>query len=293
MTASPLGVLLVDKPSGITSHDVVARVRRLLGTRRVGHGGTLDPMATGLLVLGVGQATRLLRWVSDGEKSYEAMVRLGIATSTDDADGEVTATATPGRLRDIGEDTIGAAVERFIGSISQVPSSVSAIKVDGVRAYTRARAGEDFELTAREVMIRELTWTLAERAEEHIDVAIRVRCSSGTYVRALARDIGSSLGVGGHLVALRRTRVNGFTIEEAHALDDLTPECLQPMDDAVRRILPTAVVEASLVSSVLHGRPIPWPGESPESHALVTDSGKLMAVAHEVSGITRYDCVFA
>lgn len=218
----PDGVLVVDKPAGWTSHDVVARARRLLGTKKVGHAGTLDPMATGVLVLGVGRATKLLTWVVGADKEYVATIRLGQDTVTDDAEGEVA--ASPGVTVD-GLDRAGlaAAVAALTGPIEQVPSTVSAIKVDGRRAYARARAGEDVVLAARPVTVHafeigEPRPAVAADGTAVVDLDARVVCSSGTYVRALARDLGAALGCGGHLTALRRTRVGGYRLDVAAAL---------------------------------------------------------------------------
>ncbi|MEI2732572.1 MAG: tRNA pseudouridine(55) synthase TruB [Dermatophilaceae bacterium] len=219
----PQGLLVIDKPAGWTSHDVVARVRRLVGTRRVGHAGTLDPMATGVLVLGVGRGTKLLTFLVGCDKTYAATVRLGQATSTDDAEGEILSTADPSA---ISEQDLAAAVGDLTGSIRQVPSSVSAVKVDGRRAYARVRAGEAVELPAREVTVHRFDIRArrpARTADGHpvLDVDVHVEVSSGTYVRALARDLGAALGVGGHLTALRRTRVGRFDVAEAHSLEAL------------------------------------------------------------------------
>lgn len=213
MTSGPHGILLVDKASERTSHDVVARVRWLLGTKKVGHAGTLDPMATGLLVLGVGQGTRLLTYLVGLGKTYEATLRLGRATTTDDREGEllgeqVDASALPQPL-------IEQQLKALRGAISQVPSTVSAIKVDGQRAYARARAGEDVQLAARPVQVSRFEVTSRRAVGEHLDLDAVIDCSSGTYVRALARDLGSALEVGGHLTALRRTAVGPFTVAGA------------------------------------------------------------------------------
>ena len=203
----PTGLIVVDKPPGMTSHDVVARVRRLAQTRRVGHGGTLDPMATGVLVLGVGRATRLLTYVIGADKGYAATIRLGQSTVTDDAEGPVVTEAPAGSVDDA---AIQAGLAALTGVISQVPSAVSAIKVGGQRAYARVRAGEEVALAARQVTVSRLDLLDVRRLGEVIDLDVAVDCSSGTYVRALARDLGAGLGVGGHLTALRRTRVGGF-----------------------------------------------------------------------------------
>ncbi|MBA3799990.1 MAG: tRNA pseudouridine(55) synthase TruB, partial [Geodermatophilaceae bacterium] len=220
MTSSgPDGLTIVDKPQGLTSHDVVARMRRLARTRKVGHAGTLDPMATGVLVLGLGRATRLLGYISGQDKAYTATIRLGVATVTDDAEGEVTSSSS---AHEVGEDAIRVGLASLTGSIEQVPSSVSAIKVDGRRSYARVRAGEDVVLPGRPVTVFALDLiTITRPTPDLIDLQVSVECSTGTYVRALARDLGTGLGVGGHLTALRRTRVGGFYIEEARTLEDL------------------------------------------------------------------------
>jgi tRNA pseudouridine55 synthase len=214
------GLVIVDKPGGITSHDVVARIRRLAHTRRVGHAGTLDPMATGVLVIGVEKATRLLGHLMLTEKTYQATIRLGQSTTTDDAEGEATGTA----LRPAGEVTraaLDSEIAKLTGDILQVPSSVSAIKVNGQRAYKLTRAGEAPELAARPVTVYDFEVTAIRPAGAYLDVDATIRCSSGTYIRALARDLGAALGTGGHLTALRRTAVGPYTVDAAHTLDDL------------------------------------------------------------------------
>lgn len=217
------GVLLVDKPGGVTSHDVVARARRALGTRKVGHAGTLDPMATGLLVLGVDSATRLLTYLVGLGKTYEATVRLGVATDSDDADGSVTAEADASELT---REEIERHTAAFRGEILQVPSTVSAIKVNGRRAYDLAREGEEVALKERRVSVSRFEIGDIRVAGRHLDLDVVVDCSSGTYVRALARDLGRSLGVGGHLTALRRTRIGDFDVADAAAPQDIAPELL-------------------------------------------------------------------
>jgi tRNA pseudouridine55 synthase len=212
------GLVIVDKPGGMTSHDVVARIRRLAGTRKVGHAGTLDPMATGVLVVGVEKATRLLGYLTLTEKEYAATIRLGQSTSTDDAEGEITQTA---EISGVTQALLAAAVARFTGEISQVPPSVSAIKVGGQRAYRLTRAGAAPELAARPVTVYEFTVGELRPAGDLLDVDATVRCSSGTYIRALARDLGAALGTGGHLTQLRRTRVGGYSLDQARTLDQL------------------------------------------------------------------------
>ena len=215
------GLVIVDKPSDWTSHDVVGRLRRLAGTRKVGHAGTLDPMATGVLVLGINRATRLLGHLMLTEKEYVATIRLGASTVTDDQEGDVIAETSAAHLSD---DDIRAAVEPFRGDIEQTPSAVSAIKVDGKRSYARVRAGEDVKLKARPVRVETFEVDRIRDAGQFRDVDVRVVCSSGTYIRALARDLGEALGVGGHLTMLRRTRVGSFTLEHAKTLEELGVE---------------------------------------------------------------------
>jgi len=219
---SPLsGLVIVDKPGGMTSHDVVARIRRLAGTRKVGHAGTLDPMATGVLVVGVEKATRLLGYLTLTEKEYSATIRLGQSTSTDDAEGEITQTAPAAAVSAVTQALLTAAATRLTGEIYQVPPSVSAIKVGGQRAYRLTRAGAAPELKSRPVTVYEFTLGALRREEDLLDVDAIVRCSSGTYIRALARDLGAALGTGGHLTRLRRTRVGGYGLDQARTLDQL------------------------------------------------------------------------
>jgi tRNA pseudouridine55 synthase len=257
------GLVIVDKPGGITSHGVVSRVRRLAGTRKVGHAGTLDPMATGVLVLGVDRATRLLGHLMLTEKGYDATIRLGVSTSTDDAEGEVTATVSAGHLT---EKAIREALAGFVGDIEQVPTAVSAIKVDGKRAYARVRDGEDVQLKARPVTIHELTVHRVVGASTEgevstgthnatVDVDVSVRCSSGTYIRAIARDLGAALGVGGHLTALRRTAVGPYTLEHARTLDQLNENFeLLDIATAARAAFPAYELDAEQAQEVRYGR---------------------------------------
>ncbi len=253
------GLVVVDKPAGLTSHQVVARCRRLLGTRKVGHAGTLDPMATGVLLVGVNRATRLLGHLMLTRKVYTATVRLGIGTVTDDAEGEVV--SRPGVLG-LEDGTLDAALAPLRGLIRQVPTAVSAIKVDGVRSYARVRAGEDVELPARAVTVHRLE-VLARRDLVVDDVAcvdldVLVECSSGTYVRALARDLGAALGSAGHLTALRRTEVGTFGLDEAVALDDATQSLpVLAMADVARRAFATVVLDAEQEAAVRVGRALP------------------------------------
>jgi tRNA pseudouridine55 synthase len=250
------GLVVVDKQAGMTSHDVVARVRRLAGTRKVGHAGTLDPMATGVLVLGLNRATRLLGHLTLTDKRYAATIRLGVSTTTDDAEGEVIATAPTGALTD---EAVRQALEAFVGEIDQVPSAVSAIKIAGKRAYARVRDGEVVELPARRVTVHSLevvSTSLGDAAE----VDIEVHCSSGTYIRAIARDLGEALGVGGHLTALRRTAVGPFGIDSARTLDELAESfAMTPISEAVRAWFPVHAVDDADAAAVRVGRPLDLP----------------------------------
>jgi tRNA pseudouridine55 synthase len=233
---------------------VVARVRRLAGTRKVGHAGTLDPMATGVLLVGVAKATRLLGHLTLTEKAYDGVVRLGVATTSDDAEGEVVARAPAGALTDA---AIREVLAGFVGEIEQVPSSVSAVKVGGRRAYQRVRAGETVELAPRTVTVHALEMGTTSRTGDTVDVAISLRCSSGTYVRAIARDLGAALQVGGHLVALRRTAVGPFGLADAHTLEALAEKLtLVPIAELAARCFPTCALDADAARDVAHGRPL-------------------------------------
>ncbi|MCF4122952.1 tRNA pseudouridine(55) synthase TruB [Antribacter sp. KLBMP9083] len=321
------GFVVVDKPAGWTSHDVVGRMRRLAGTRKVGHAGTLDPMATGVLVIGIGRATRLLTYVVGADKDYEATIRLGVVTATDDAEGQ--ATAAPGAA-DVPRDALDAAVAALTGDILQVPTAVSAIKVDGKRAYARVRAGEEVELAARPVTVsrfevlavRAATATLpddvppaasAHPAEDAavaesdadglpaipggegigqlevpvVDVDVRVTVSSGTYVRALARDLGVALGTGGHLTMLRRTRVGGYGLDGARTLEELEAQAdadgvlaTLPLADAARAIFPVRELDDLEVRALGYGQAV-TPSGRPEVVAALARSGELVALLQD------------
>jgi tRNA pseudouridine55 synthase len=248
---APDGIVVVDKPAGWTSHDVVARMRRLAHTRKVGHAGTLDPMATGVLLIGVGKATRLLGHLALTEKVYDGTIRLGVTTNTDDAEGEPLATVDAAAVTD---DQIADAIAPLTGLIQQVPPQVSAIKVDGQRAYKRARAGEDVALLARPVTVHEFSIAAIRRHGATVDLDVRVRCSSGTYIRSLARDLGAALGVGGHLAALRRTAVGAFDLSQARTLDELAIECsVVPLADVVGATFPRRDIDAETATLVAHG----------------------------------------
>jgi tRNA pseudouridine55 synthase len=248
------GILLVDKPAGLTSHDVVARTRRALGTRKVGHAGTLDPMATGLLVIGVEGATRLLTYIVGADKTYEATIRLGQTTDTDDADGEILTRAAAATWDSVTPERVSAGIGALTGAISQVPSSVSAIKVDGRRAYDRVRAGEEVVLAARDVTVSRFE-VIAERSGEgFLDLDVVVDCSSGTYIRSLARDLGAGLGVGGHLTALRRLRVGDFDVADAVTVDDVVEEALLTPAAAAARVLDPLSVSTEEARDLRHGK---------------------------------------
>jgi len=278
--ASPNGILLVDKPGGITSHDVVARARRALATRRIGHAGTLDPMATGLLILGVGPATRLLTYIVGLDKDYAATIRLGESTDSDDADGTVTARATPPAVAALTAQRIDAAVARLTGHIAQVPSRVSAIKVGGRRAYDLARQGARVDLAARDVEIAVFAVRESRADEGRLDLDVDVTCSSGTYVRALARDLGADLGVGGHLTALRRTRIGAFDVAEAASLDEIPAAPLLSPAQAASRVMPVVEVDRDRASDLRHGKRVSGLGSSfPGPRAAATDpDGRLIGV---------------
>lgn len=326
----PSGLVVVDKPGGMTSHDVVARVRRIAGTRRVGHGGTLDPMATGVLIIGVGRATRLLTYVIGTDKAYRATIRLGASTITDDVEGEIVASTPAGHVTD---EQIRTGVARLTGTITQVPSAVSAIKIDGKRSYARVRAGEQVVLDGREVTVYRLAVNAIRReVPEHatgtppedatgirlgeaaailpaeatdgagtgvpagmIDVDVEVECSSGTYVRALARDLGAGLGVGGHLTALRRTVVGGFTQAEAVPLDVLAEEGtgrMMPLAQAAARLLPRRDVPEDEARVLGHGGPLTAQGVA-GPYAVFGPSGEVIAVVSERDGRARPEVVLS
>ncbi|GLW28786.1 tRNA pseudouridine(55) synthase TruB [Actinoplanes regularis] len=289
------GLIVVDKPAGMTSHDVVARIRRLAKTRRVGHGGTLDPMATGVLVIGVNRATRLLTYVIGSEKSYTATVRLGEATVTDDAEGDVTATASTAAVTD---EAIRSGLAVQVGEIDQVPSAVSAIKINGQRAYKRVRDGETVEIPARRVTVHRLDVLDIRRPEgrDVIDVDIDVTCSSGTYIRAIARDLGTSLQVGGHLTALRRTAVGGMTLDAASTLEQLeerAPDVVGlPLSEAARRAFPQRVATEEETRVLRHGGPLSTAGiDGP--YAVFDPDGEVLAIVSERDGRARAEIVLA
>jgi tRNA pseudouridine55 synthase len=287
------GLVIVDKPAGWTSHDVVGRMRRLAHTRKVGHAGTLDPMATGVLVLAVGSATRLLHHLTLTDKAYLATIRLGQSTVTDDAEGEPTGGASAAHLS---EPAVLGAVLRLTGEIMQVPSSVSAIKVAGERAYKRVRDGETVELAARPVTVgRFEVLELTRPAPELLDIAVQVEVSSGTYVRALARDLGVALGVGGHLTDLRRTRVGPFRLDQARTLEqlaDLDDPVLLPLAAAVAATMPIREVSVDEARELSFGRSLE-PGDLVGVHGALGPDGTVLALLEERDGRAKPVVVFA
>ena len=286
---APDGLLVVDKPAGWTSHDVVGKVRRLARTRKVGHAGTLDPMATGVLVLGIGRATRLLGHLALTDKAYDATIRLGTTTVTDDAQGEAVEVRDASGVTD---EALAAALAALTGEIEQVPSSVSAVKVDGVRSYARVRAGEDVALAARRVVVPQLD-VLARRGD---DVDVAVTCSSGTYVRALARDAGEALGVGAHLTALRRTRVGPFGLDVARTLDELAAEgatdtAVVRLDAAVAASFPRRDLDADEAAALSYGKKLAPSGVDAVVGAFAPDGG-CVALVENRDGACRPVVVF-
>ncbi|MFD4577911.1 tRNA pseudouridine(55) synthase TruB [Streptomyces sp. NPDC058417] len=296
-TTTPDGLVIVDKPSGFTSHDVVAKMRGIARTRRVGHAGTLDPMATGVLVLGVERATKLLGHLALTEKEYLGTIRLGQNTLTDDAEGEITSSTDASAVT---RDAVDAGVAKLTGRIMQVPSKVSAIKIDGVRSYKRARDGEDFEIPARPVTISSFTVydvreAVAEDGTPVLDLIVSVVCSSGTYIRALARDLGADLGVGGHLTVLRRTRVGPYKLDAARTLDQLQEELtVMPVAEAASAAFARWDVDARRARLLLNGVRL----EMPEAYAGVgavavfDPEGVLLALVEEQKGKAKSLAVF-
>jgi tRNA pseudouridine55 synthase len=287
-SATAAGLVVVDKAGGMTSHDVVAKVRRLAGTRKVGHAGTLDPMATGVLVLGVNRATRLLGHLMLTEKAYDATVRLGVATTTDDAEGEATAAVDASHLDPA---SVRTAFADQVGDIEQVPTAVSAIKVDGKRAYQRVRDGEQVELKARPVTVHELVVHDLRPEGAVVDVDISLRCSSGTYVRAIARDVGAALGVGGHLTALRRTAVGPYDLGVARTLDELGESfAVLPVAEAARAAFPAVELDEDQASDVRVGRPLDVPLDA--LAAVFAPDGEFLALYEPREGRARPVAVF-
>jgi len=254
------GFLLIDKAGAMTSHDVVAKVRKKLDTKKVGHAGTLDPMATGVLVLGVGIATRLLPYITDGKKAYLATILLGVSTHTDDKEGDITFTADKSALANISDKEITNELGKFVGKTKQRPSSVSAIKIDGKTAHARVRAGENVEIAERDVVIDEIKIINIQRPNDQIQVEISVTCSAGTYIRAIARDLGDRLKVGGHLIKLRRNLVSPFTLDQCKSIEEAA---LIPISEVIEKIFPIRKLDLSQSREISFGRVIeqnPQPG---------------------------------
>lgn len=283
----PPGLVVVDKPDGMTSHDVVARVRRIMGTRKVGHAGTLDPMATGVLVLGIERATKLLGHLALDTKAYLATIRLGASTTTDDAQGETLSTADTSDTAAVTDEAVAAGIAKLTGHIQQRPSAVSAVKVDGKRAYARVRAGEQVELAARPVEVSRFD-LLSTRREDGLELDVMVECSSGTYVRALARDLGADLGVGGHLAALRRTRVGPFDLRVVTTLEKLAeqPALSLPLSDAVAAAFPRHDVPFPQAQSLLLGQRIPAAGID-GTYGVFDPDGRVIALAVDEEAAAR------
>ncbi|MFE9750812.1 tRNA pseudouridine(55) synthase TruB [Saccharothrix saharensis] len=281
----PPGLVVIDKPDGMTSHDVVARVRRILGTRKVGHAGTLDPMATGVLVLGIERATKLLGHLALDSKAYLSTIRLGSATTTDDAEGEVLSTTDASQ---VDEDAIRAGVAKLTGAIEQVPSAVSAVKIDGKRAYARVRAGESVEIPARPVTVHRFDVLAIRREEAATELDVMVECSSGTYVRALARDLGADLGVGGHLAALRRTRVGPFDLRVAKTLEQLesAPGLSLDLDAAVSTAFPRREIAPREAIALSHGQRLAAGGLD-GTYGVFGPDGHVVALAKDEGPIAK------
>lgn len=285
----PSGIIIVDKPSGWTSHDVVGKMRGIAGTRKVGHAGTLDPMATGVLVVGVEKATRLLGHLALTEKVYEATMRLGVSTNTDDAEGEETGRASAAGVT---ADDVHKGVAALTGPIMQVPPQVSAIKVNGERAYKLARQGEEVELQARPITVHAFEVTSVTLGES-VDVTAMITCSSGTYIRSLARDLGDGLGVGGHLTALRRTRVGPYAVENAKTIEQLQKECrILPIADAVSQAFPRRDVTEEEARLVSHGGRLKAAGLGEGPIGVFAPGGELLALVEEKAGAARPLAVF-
>ncbi|MEV0236982.1 tRNA pseudouridine(55) synthase TruB [Nonomuraea sp. NPDC050786] len=284
------GLIIVDKPGEWTSHDVVAKMRRIAGTRRVGHAGTLDPMATGVLVVGVEKATRLLGHLTLTEKVYEATIRLGVSTNTDDAEGEATATASASGVT---AAEIHKGVAALTGEIMQIPPQVSAIKVNGQRAYKKARAGEEVELSARPVTVRTFEVLDIRAHDDVVDVDAVVTCSSGTYIRALARDLGAALGVGGHLTRLRRTRVGPYDLSLARTIEQLAEECvILPIGEAVAAAFPRRDVTAEEARVIGHGGRLGAAGLGKGPIGVFGPEGELLALVEEQGRVAKPVAVF-
>jgi tRNA pseudouridine55 synthase len=288
------GVVVIDKPTGWTSHQVVAKIRRLAGTRKVGHAGTLDPMATGVLVIGIGRATRLLGYLALTEKAYAATIRLGISTVSDDADGDVIAVVG---AQGVTDEQIETALAALRGELMQVPSAVSAIKIEGIRAYAKVRSGQDVALAPRRVIIQRFDVVgrrhLEVNGDDVVDLDVVVECSSGTYVRALARDLGSILGTGGHLITLRRTCVGPFTIEDAQTLEEAESSLtIMPLDRVVCECFTTLTVSETQASYIRNGRRLVSLVLPDRTTALFDEAGHFLALYRQEGPDAIAEAVF-
>jgi tRNA pseudouridine55 synthase len=286
------GLVLIDKPTSWTSHDVVAKVRKAVGTKKVGHAGTLDPLATGLLVLGIESGTKLLTFLVGADKTYEATIRLGQQTISDDSESEVIASASAEEIAKLSDEDIAREIAKLTGVLMQTPSSVSAIKVAGKRAYDLVRAGEEVELKAREVKIYGFEMLSVARVSGFMDVQVRVECSSGTYIRALARDLGNLLGVGGHITALRRTKVGHFDVTQANSIEELGELRLTELAAAAKQLFPVIELTESEVTDLIHGKRISGKSEVTGLAAGLSTSGKLVAVLESVKTDLKSVVVF-
>ena len=285
------GFVVVDKPAGMTSHDVVHQIRKIANTKKVGHAGTLDPDATGVLVIGLGKATRLLTFIVADNKTYQATIRLGQSRTTDDAQGEIIETKS---CQEITEDLIKSEIEKFVGDIQQIPSSVSAIKVDGKRAYDLVRQGEKVELSPRSVHISAIDVHEIKSVENFVDVAVTVHCSSGTYIRALARDLGNHLKVGGHLTSLRRTQSGQWSITKAQKLSDLKVSNMEiiSMAQVATSIFPSVTIGATETQDFVHGRSVRITHTPADTIAVIDKLQTLIALAHGDGMILKPHVVF-
>jgi tRNA pseudouridine55 synthase len=286
------GLVLIDKPTSWTSHDVVAKVRKAVGTKKVGHAGTLDPLATGLLVLGIESGTKLLTFLVGADKTYEATIRLGQQTVSDDSESEVINSAAPDLIEKISDEDVSREISKLTGVIMQIPSSVSAIKVAGKRAYDLVRAGEQVELKSREVKIHSFEMLSVTRDSGFVDVEVRVECSSGTYIRALARDLGNLLGIGGHITALRRTKVGYLDVTDANSIEELGELRVTELSEAAKELFPVIELTDSEVTDLIHGKRISAKQEVAGLAAGLSKSGKLVAVLESVKSDLKSVVVF-
>ena len=287
------GLVLIDKPQGFTSHDVVAKVRKAVGTKKVGHAGTLDPLATGLLVLGIESGTKLLTFLVGADKTYLATIRLGVSTVSDDSESEVVETAAADSLALVTPEQIVREISKLTGVILQRPSSVSAIKVDGKRAYDLVREGVEVELKSREVSVHAFELLSSSKSPEgFIDLEVRVDCSSGTYIRALARDLGQGLGVGGHITSLRRTKVGSFEVESANQITELEDLRLTPLAEAASDLFETITLDDQQVTDLVHGKRISPKVSVSSMVAGISEAGKLIAVLEPVDSDLKSVVVF-